>query len=740
MRKSSRIISISVLILALTNVLNTAFMIKQSYCEAEKNDLAINDSSQETREDALKKTRTADLSYSELRSLPQYSEDKLDPEMSEWSRLAPAEGNKTRLIVGVNGEQGIFKLQETTAKHQATMVSTVSIRGRVIAAVVEVPHTMVTRFVEAVRNTGLMSYVEPDMKVTTQFVPNDPSWNLQWGPQKIEADWAWNTTFGSSSVLVAVVDTGICYTHEDLASNYAALGYDWVNNDTDPLDDHGHGTHCAGIIAAVCNNSVGIAGLAQVRVMAEKVLDYSGAGYWDWVANGIIHAVDQGARIISMSLGGYGDSELVHEAVKYAYDSGVLIVAAAGNDNTNMKSYPAAYDEVIAVAATDQYDNTAWFSNWGDWIELAAPGVDIYSTVPWGYESLSGTSMACPHVSGLAALAMSQYPSKPRDWIRLWLRYSADDLGDPGFDVYYGYGRINARKAIEQTPPAHELVAYEWETPPYVEPGDVETVNATVLNFGNSDETDVAVQLLANDTVVASTVLSFLASGYAAIVSLTWNPTIEGLYNLTLYVVPLVGEANGENNVLSKFVYVGFPVKAVVLHSSGNVDSDAITNWQELNNNWELFGDRMIYVDYATLNKDDITYLDIANTEADVLIISCAYDPTVGWQFTESEIDAISRYVLEGHGLIATAGTFYYGVPDNNGLAPLFGLNRTTTWSAATTDLLHLTNSTHPVFTDVPNPLVFPAVGSACPYDGRWDPTNWQGARILPLDISKKAR
>ena len=230
------------------------------------------------------------------------------------------------------------------------------------------------------------------------------------------------------------------------------------------------GTHCAGIIAAVLNNSIGIAGLAQAQIMAEKVLDYTGYGTWDWVANGIVHAVDQGANVISMSLGGYGDSELVHEAVRYAYDAGVLVIAAAGNDNTNMKSYPAAYSEVIAVSATDQYDNKAGFSNWGDWIELAAPGVDIYSTMPtyhvtlndWGYamnyDYLSGTSMACPHVSGVAALVWSRYPSKTRDWVRLWLRYTADDLGDPGLDVYYGYGRINARKAVELTPPRHELI------------------------------------------------------------------------------------------------------------------------------------------------------------------------------------------------------------------------------------------------------------------------------------------
>jgi len=739
--KRRRIISVFVLTLILTSALNTGLMIRQSHCENEKDGITGKDSVQETKE-ATQDSRSENLdlrSSSKSGSTTQYDEDKPNFRTNKWSNLTLEEGNKTRLIVGVHDTQDLSKLQETATKHQATIINTVSIRGKEIAAVVQIPFTLATAFVETIRVTGLMSYVEPDMKVAAQFTPNDPYWNLQWGPQKIEADWAWNTTIGSSSVLVAVVDTGICYTHADLAPNYVSLGYDWVNNDPDPLDDHGHGTHCAGIIAAVCNNSVGIAGLAQVRVMAEKVLNYGGAGYWDWLANGIIHATDQGARIISMSLGGYGDSELVHDAIKYAYDNGVLIIAAAGNDNTNMKSYPAAYDEVIAVAATDQYDNTAYFSNWGNWIELAAPGVGIHSTVPWGYESWSGTSMACPHVSGFAALVISQYPSKPRDWIRLWLRSTADDLGDLGFDVYYGYGRINARKAIEQTPPAHELMAYEWKTPPYVELGAVETINASVLNFGENDETNVSIKLLANDTLVASTMLSFLASGNVARVSLAWNPTTEGRYNVTLHIVPVPGEANEENNVLSEYVYVGFPVKVVVLHSSGNIEGDAIISWQELNNNWELFGDQMIYIDYTTLNKDDITYADISDTEADVLIISCAYDQSIGWQFTDSEIDAISRYVHEGHGFIATAGTLYNRVPNNNKLAPLFGLNKTTMWGSTQTDLLHLMNWTHPMFADVPNPLVFPAVGTALPYDGCWDSNELAGGKYLALGHFKES-
>jgi len=741
-----RIVCILMSALILINALNLAFIVKPSFA---KNVIPSENSLEKTDTAALSKT-TDKLNQAETfdNAQPPVSEEKpkvdepsRDSEdkwnfndTNEWSNFAYKDGNKTRLIIGVDSENHacLQNLEEIVAKHQAKIIDKVSFGGKIRAVVVELLLVSVTAFVEEVRSVELASYIEPNMKVQGLFAPNDPYWNMQWGPKKIEADWAWNTTVGDPSVLVAVVDTGIYYTHPDLTANYVALGYDWVNNDNDPIDDYGHGTHCAGIIAATINNSIGITGLAQVRIMAEKVLDSGGGGYWDWVANGIINATDCGAKIISMSLGGYGDSELVHDAVRYAYEAGVLVIAAAGNDNTNTKLYPAGYDEVVAVAATDQYDNKASFSNWGDWIELAAPGVDIYSTVPWGYESWSGTSMATPHVSGVAALIWSRYPNNTRDWVRLWLRYTADDLGDPGFDVYYGYGRVNARKAVEQTPPAHELIAYEWITPPYVEPGTSGTINATILNFGEN-ENHVMVQLLANGTIADSAIIDFLAAGNSTTVSLTWTPTVEGLYNVTLYVVPVTGETSLENNVLWEYIYVGFPVKAVVLHSAGNIYSEIITNWQVLNSQWYLFGGTMICIDYTALNKDNITYQDIAATEADVLIISCASDPYSGWEFTDSEIDAIARYVREGHGLIVTAGTLYFMVPNNNKLAALLGLNEIVRWDATSTDLLHLLNTTHPIFKDVPNPLVFPQVGTVLPSDGRWDSNELVGGKYLAL-------
>jgi subtilisin family serine protease len=346
------------------------------------------------------------------------------------------------LIIGTNHARAnnYNELTNIIRKNNGKIVDTISMDGKIEAVVADIPLTSTSSFVEEIDAVDISTYVEPNLKFEATFIPNDPYWNQQWGPSKIGADHAWDTQKGNSSVLVAVIDTGVDWNHPDLAANYVPLGYDWVNNDTDPMDDHGHGTHCAGIIAATLNNSVGIAGLAQVRIMAEKGLDKYGEGNEADLAKAIIHAVDQGAGILSNSWGGYEESALLHDAVKYAYEKGVLIIAAAGNDAWDIKAFPAGYDEVVAVTATDASDNPASFTNFGDWVELAAPGVHIYSTVyNDSYAYMSGTSMACPHVSGVAALAWSQFPNATRDWVRHWLRYTADDLGNPGFDVYFGY-------------------------------------------------------------------------------------------------------------------------------------------------------------------------------------------------------------------------------------------------------------------------------------------------------------
>jgi thermitase len=487
----------------------------------------------------------------------------------DWSEFAKLDEDSVEMVIGVDVARlnSLGELSALVSQNHGTTVNTLTFGGRQRAVVVRVPRSSAALLADKMKSSGFSTYVEPNIKFQASLTPNDPNWTLQWGPKKIEADYAWNTTLGSSSILVAVIDTGIAHTHPDLAANYVALGYDWVNNDNNPMDDEGHGTHCAGIIAAVTNNGKGIAGIAQVKIMAEKGLDDQGSGSSIDLANCIIDAVDKGADILSMSWGSYFYSNVIHEALEYADSKGVLCIGAAGNEGTNLKHYPAALPEVISVSATTSSDARASWSNYGSWIELGAPGEDIFSTyAPSGYRSLSGTSMACPHVAGVAALAWSKFLGYPKDWLRNWLRYTSNDLGSPGFDTYFGYGRVNARKAVEDTPPEHDLLASNWMKPTYVEPGNVMTVNTTVVNFGTTDESSISVQLLVNGTVENSTTINSLTHGESTAVSLSWTSSTEGMCNITSYVVPVSGETLTADNALSGPLLVGIETIIVPDH------------------------------------------------------------------------------------------------------------------------------------------------------------------------------
>ncbi|HVP40380.1 MAG TPA: S8 family serine peptidase, partial [Candidatus Krumholzibacteriaceae bacterium] len=223
--------------------------------------------------------------------------------------------SSNEFVIGVSEAwQSYGKVEQFALAENVKIVNKILMRNRIEAVVVNIPQNSVISFMRDVKNTGLSTYVEPRVTYQAFMVPNDPYWSMQWGPAKIQADYAWNITTGSKSVLVAVIDTGIAYNHPDLAANYVPLGYDWVNNDPDPVDDNGHGTHVAGIIAAEINNGIGIAGLAQVSIMAEKGLDAYGSGYDDVLAQAIIHATDQNASIINMSWGGSSPSTVIEDA------------------------------------------------------------------------------------------------------------------------------------------------------------------------------------------------------------------------------------------------------------------------------------------------------------------------------------------------------------------------------------------------------------------------------------------
>jgi serine protease len=242
-------------------------------------------------------------------------------------------------------------------------------------------------------------------------------------------------------------------THPDLAGNLVA-GYDFVNDDADPMDDNGHGTHVAGIAAAVTDNGTGVAGVSWgAQIMPVKVLNAGAGGTFDDVAQGIIWAVDNGAQVINLSLGGTTNSPVLQSAIAYAYSQGVVVVAAAGNSNSAVL-YPAAYDPVIAVAASDASDNRAGFSNYGPEVDVTAPGVNINSTaLGGGYENRSGTSMAAAFVTGEVALLLSINDGLTPDEVAYIVESTALDIGAPGVDDFTGHGLIQVDAALASVAP-----------------------------------------------------------------------------------------------------------------------------------------------------------------------------------------------------------------------------------------------------------------------------------------------
>ncbi|MNO93267.1 Thermophilic serine proteinase precursor [compost metagenome] len=306
------------------------------------------------------------------------------------------------------------------------------------------------------------NYVEPHYLYLTNEVNNERNTNItstipndllfsdyQWNLPAIETNKGWNISKGSTDVVIAVIDTGVDIGHPDLQGNLTN-GYNVVDPTSPPIDDVGHGTHVSGIIGASVNNNEGVAGISWYnKVMPIKALDSSGAGTTYSVAEGIIWAADHGAKVINMSLGNYADSAFLHDAIKYAYDRDIVIVAATGNDNTERPGFPAAYPEVFAVSATDYNMNRASFSNYGDYVDVVAPGASIASTyIGNQYAALSGTSMASPHVAALAGLIRSRNPNLNNEEVMNLMRESVMDLGVKGKDIYYGYGQIDIYKAL----------------------------------------------------------------------------------------------------------------------------------------------------------------------------------------------------------------------------------------------------------------------------------------------------
>jgi len=385
-------------------------------------------------------------------------------------------------------EEAITKINRD---HGASVLS-ISRHGRFRR--LRVPRWMsMERMAAAYRKNPNVEYAEPNYIATALMIPNDTYYSYQWNMDNrvsggINMESAWDIQAGDLSVIVAIIDTGVAY--EDYGASYLQApdlagvnfvpGYDFVNDDNHPNDDEGHGTHVTGTIAQSTNNSLGVAGIAyNCSIMPIKVLNSSGMGTYTDIAEGIYFATNNGASVINLSLGGSSPSNALEQAIAYAYNHGVTIVCAAGNEyqSGNLPLYPAAYDAYcIAVGAT-RYDETrAYYSNTGAYVDIAAPGGDLsvdqnhdgygdgilqqtFARSPQylGYYFYSGTSMATPHVAGVAALIISNGVTGP-DNVRLALESTAKDKGAPGRDPEYGWGLLDAAAALAfNVSPEHDV-------------------------------------------------------------------------------------------------------------------------------------------------------------------------------------------------------------------------------------------------------------------------------------------
>ena len=461
---------------------------------------------------------------------------------------------------------------ETTSRPMRSVVTTQPGRTALVAA--------------ALRANPNVLVVVPDARMSLldwpdDGSPSDPLFAAQGDLDQIGVPDAWHTTTGDPSVVVAVIDSGVDLTHPDLDGVSVVAPRNVVYNSSDVTDEVGHGTHVVGTILAETDNAVGVAGIApKSKLMPVKVADADGFLSFSDILDAVDWARENGADIINMSLGGQLSSEqvaLAQPTFTAARAAGILMVAAAGNDGVPFRMYPASFNGVVSVSAVDRHDEIADFSNTGRAIDIAAPGVHLISTVPdGGYDRYSGTSMASPHVAGVAALTWAARPDLAVDELEAVLRASAVDLGDPGHDTIYGDGRVDAEAAL--TEPVPDPLP-NLEPPPIGAPLTIEMLAPT--SRVNQTGSTYTVQLAITGEVADSVAL--LGSwpqinGHCRnnkdprIRNLVFGPTIE-LTNLRsgrcyMVVVAAVDEEGNYADAVSPYIRILDLVKPAIAHRS----------------------------------------------------------------------------------------------------------------------------------------------------------------------------
>ena len=418
------------------------------------------------------------------------------------------------------------------------------------------------------KEPGIISVQQNAYAYAFATVPNDPLYSYQWHMTIIDMENAWDVSTGAGTI-VAVVDTGVKQSLEDLAGTNFMAGWDFVNNDADPTDDEGHGSHVTGTIAQTTNNNLGVTGIAyNTTIMPVKVLDKRGSGSFDDIADGIIYAADNGADVINLSLGGSLDLDILRDAVDYAWNNGVVVVCAAGNDGVSSAFYPAAYENSISVSATTSLDTLASYSNYGTTIDISAPGGDqgdnngdgyddmilqnTFARNDVGYYFYQGTSMASPHVAGVAALVKSKNGALSNAQIRNILETTADDIGASGWDNLFGNGRLNAYEAV---------MAAGGSTPVNSPPNAGFTFTTLDLTATFADTSSDS------DGTIASWSWNFGDSSTSTAQDPVHTYAADGTYNVSLTVTDNEGATDSFNSDVS--VATGGTGGDIVLAASG---------------------------------------------------------------------------------------------------------------------------------------------------------------------------